>query len=166
MKKILVVDDETEILELIKKSLERTGEFLVTTTSDPKAVHDLCRTFSPDLVVLDLVMPEMEGTQVVRALKDDLKTAGIRIIITSGLGEIVYHQKGEKWSWEPNRKIVAQRSHDIKHERSAEKAAEIYGVDDYIAKPFSAATLLAVIKDVLARVPPEEPPPGEEENAS
>lgn len=163
MKKILVVDDQKDILEMMKIVLEKTGDYSVVTTPNPLEVEALCRTHNPDLLVLDLVMPEMEGTQLIRILKKKPQTASIKIIVTSGLGEIVYSKKTKKWEWQPNNPLVEHRGSDIVKEKSAEKAAQLYGVDDYIAKPFTPATLLDVLKDVLNRSG-EKDGPGEKPN--
>lgn len=162
MKKILIVDDETEILGLIKKTLEKSGEYTVSATSNPLEVRQLCLTFQPDLVLLDLVMPQLEGPEVVKLLKSDPKTKHVKIIITSGMGEMAYHPKEGKWNWEPNRSVVGTRSKNIVHERSAERAAQVYGVDDFISKPFSPKILLDVVKDVLNRSAEEPKTPGDE----
>ena len=111
----------------------------------------MCRAHKPDLMILDLVMPEMEGTQLIKILNRNPKTAAMKIIVTSGLGEISYSKKTGRWEWQPNNPLVEYRGKDIVKERSAERAAELYGVDDYIAKPFSPETLLDVLKDVLGR---------------
>lgn len=162
MKRILIVDDEVEILGLIKKTLEKTGLYEVLSTSDPQEVKRIAQTHHPDLILLDLVMPMLEGPEVVKILKNDPKTKNIKIIITSGMGEMAYHPKEDKWNWEPNRPIVENRSKDIVHERSAERAAQAYGVDDYIAKPFTAKILLEVVQDVLTRVPEDPQASGDE----
>ncbi|OGX07052.1 MAG: hypothetical protein A2Z88_03090 [Omnitrophica WOR_2 bacterium GWA2_47_8] len=156
LKKTLVVDDEAELLQLVEKTLKKTGEFIVLTTAQPQEVAGLCKTHQPDVLLLDLVMPNVEGTQIIKALKKDPQTAKIRIIITSGLGEMVYHEKEDKWSWGPNRPIAQERDKGLTKERSAERTAKAYGVDDFIAKPFSPKVLLEVIHDVLNRKNEEE----------
>ena len=90
MKKILVVDDEEHLCELMKKCLEESGNFSVTTTSSPIEALKICKSQKPDLIILDVVMPEMEGPEVVRTLKKDPSTNNIKIIVTSGGGEMVF----------------------------------------------------------------------------
>lgn len=158
MKKILIVDDQKDILELMKVVLERTGEYSVVSTSNPLDVEGLCLANKPDLMVLDLVMPEMEGPQLIRLLRKNPKTASMKIIVTSGLGEIVYSKKTGRWEWLPNNPLVEHRGNEIVKESSPERAAELYGVDDYIAKPFTPSTLLEAIKDVLDRGEPKKGP--------
>ena len=70
--------------------------------------------------------------------------------MVSGRGEMVYHKKKDTFKWEPNRRVVAERG-DLPEGRSAESLSEAYGVDDYIAKPFSTELLIQVIEDVLER---------------
>ncbi|MDP2653343.1 MAG: response regulator [Candidatus Omnitrophota bacterium] len=150
MKKILVVDDELELCDMMKKCLEKTGLYQVTSTNLPEGVPDLCRTLNPDLVLMDIVMPRMKGTELIKVLRSAPETRGILLVVTSGLGEMVYHEKKDNWKWEPNRDVVRDRG-DVPAERHAEAAAKAYGVDDFIAKPFTRETLLQVLGDVFAR---------------
>ena len=150
MKKILIVDDEAELCEMLKRCLDKTGLYEVRATSIPQEVVSLCHQYHPDLILLDIVMPHLKGTDLIRELKEHPVTRDILIVVTSGLGEMVYHVKKDQWKWEPNRDIVHKRGEVIK-EHYAEEAAKAYGVDDFIAKPFSRETLLTVINDVFAR---------------
>jgi CheY-like chemotaxis protein len=150
MNKILVVDDEKDLCELVKKVLEKTGKYKVDTISDPEKVIEVCRQLKPDLILLDIVMPNLKGTELIQILKGSPQTMKIYIIVTSGLGEMVYRLKEEKWHWEPNRPIVKTRG-EVIHEKHAARAAEAYGVDDFLAKPFSPDTLRQVIDEVFSR---------------
>lgn len=150
MKKILVVDDEQDLCSMVKKSLERTGEYQVVATSQPEEVLGLCQAEKPDLLLLDIVMPNLKGTEIIKALREKPETKRLLIVVTSGLGEMVYFDKKEEWKWLPNRPVVQERGEVIK-ERSAERAAAAYGVDDFLAKPFSPETLRNVVKEVLGR---------------
>ena len=150
MKKILIVDDEEDVLSLVKRALERTGQYQVVATASPKDVFGLCQREEPDLILLDIVMPDLKGTEVLKILKADKKTRTIPVVITSGLGEMVYNQKRDKWKWNPNQQIIADRGEVIK-EKNADRAAAAYGVDDYLHKPFSQETLRQVVEDVLSR---------------
>lgn len=160
MKKILMVDDEQDLCYFVKRSLEKTGEFQVTTTTLPEELMPLCEQEKPDLVILDIVMPHIRGEELVAALRKNPSTARVLILVTSGLGEMTFHKKSEGWRWEPNRPIVHERGEVIK-ERSSERAAQAYGVDDFLAKPFSPATLLTVINDLLAKQDPNPKPTDE-----
>ncbi len=160
MKKILVVDDEADLCELVQGSLQKTGEYIVRAVSDPEQVMDICREFKPDLILLDIVMPKLKGTDLIKALRRSPESRRVRIIVTSGLGEMVYSKKKDEWKWEPNRQLIAERGDDVVKEKSAERAAAAYGVDDYLAKPFKPDLLRQVVKDVLGR---EDDAPGADE---
>ena len=161
MRKILVVDDEQDLCYFVKRCLEKTGEYEVVTTSLPEDVSNLCQQEHPDLVLLDIVMPNMRGEDVIKLIHKDPQNAKTLIVVTSGLGEMTYHIKKDQWRWEPNRPVVQERGEVIK-ERSSEKAAQVYGVDDFLAKPFSPETLLLVLKELFERQSKPEAGPKEE----
>ncbi len=119
--KILVVDDEEDILELVKYNLEREGFRVKCAESGEKAVKSTWHE-RPDLIVLDLMLPGIDGLEVARRLKQDQKTAGIPIVMLSAKGE----------------------------EADIVTGLEL-GADDYITKPFSPRVLIARIKAVLRR---------------
>ena len=146
LKKILVVDDEESICQLIKDSMEATGEFHVTCTSDPFLVEKLCASEKPDLILMDVVMPRRKGSEIVQALKSNDKFSSIPIIIMSGLGEMVYLKGENQWKWLPNRPIVYERG---EIETDSHKAASAYGVEEYIEKPFTMDYLIKTVKKIL-----------------
>ena len=152
MKKILIVDDEQDIGRLVMRCLAKTGLYEVTFTSLPEEAEQLCSELMPDLVLLDLVMPGVAGEDLIKRIKQHPELKDARIIVTSGLGEMTYHQKKDEWKWEPNRPIVRERG-PVEKEHSASRMAEKLGVDDFIAKPFSPQTLLSVVDEVLSRPP-------------
>ena len=119
--KILVVDDEEDILELVKYNLEREGFQVKCVESGEKAMARI-RQEAPDLVVLDLMLPGIDGLEVARRLKQEQKYAGIPIIMLTAKGE----------------------------EADIVTGLEL-GADDYIAKPFSPRILIARIKVILRR---------------
>lgn len=147
-KKILVIDDDEDLCLLIKDDLEETGKFVVITLTSPINAENVCKKEDPDLILLDIVMPERKGSDVAVALKADPLTQNIPIIIMSGLGELVYQKKEQKWLWLPNRPIVFKRG-EVIHERIPERAADAYGVENYIAKPFTTQELLKKIDDIF-----------------
>ena len=151
MKKILIVDDEPDICFFVKKVLERTGKYQVLSSTIPEDAVNICRREKPDLLLLDIVMPHMKGTEIIRQIKSDPDASRMIVVVTSGQGEMVYEEHHDKWRWLPNRPIVRERGDDIIRERSAERASKAYGVDDYLAKPFSPETLLRVMEEVFAR---------------
>ena len=119
--RLLVVDDEEDILELLRYNLEREGYSVVTALSGEEAV-DRARADAPDLILLDLMLPGMNGLDVCRVLSRDERTQSIPIIILTARAE--------------EADIVA--------------GLEL-GADDYISKPFSPRVVLARVKTVLRR---------------
>jgi len=119
--KILVVDDEEDLLELVKYNLEREGFQISCAESGEKALKST-RHERLDLIVLDLMLPGIDGLEVARRLKQDQKTAGIPIVMLTAKGE----------------------------EADIVIGLEL-GADDYITKPFSPRVLIARIKAVLRR---------------
>jgi len=119
--KVLIVDDEPHIVELVKFNLETEG-FKIIEAFDGKQAIDLAHCQKPDLIILDLMLPEMDGLQVCKELRASRDTRDIPIImLTARGGEID--------------KILG---------------LEI-GADDYITKPFSPRELIARVKAVLRR---------------
>ncbi len=86
-KKILVVDDETSFCALLKLNLERRGPFEVLTTSNPHAVVKLAKENQPDLILLDILMPEMDGMTVAAGLKGNKDTEDIPIAFLTALAD-------------------------------------------------------------------------------
>jgi two-component system alkaline phosphatase synthesis response regulator PhoP len=119
--KILVVDDEEEIVELLRYLLHRDGCRTIPVATGEKAI-ETARAESPDLIVLDLMLPEMDGLEVCRILKNDDRTSHIPIVMLTAKGE--------------EADIVA--------------GLEL-GADDYVTKPFSPRVLMARLKAVLRR---------------
>lgn len=120
-KSIFIVDDEEDILELIKHHLTREG-FLVTTFVNGENALKAVIQKPPDLVLLDLMLPGIDGLEVCRILKKENKTADIPILMLTAKGE--------------ESDIVA--------------GLEL-GADDYITKPFSMKVLIARIRALLRR---------------
>ena len=119
--KILVVDDEEDILELVRYNLEREG-FRVTCAESGEKAMARTRQEAPDLIVLDLMLPGIDGLEVARRLKQNQKTAGLPVVMLTAKGE----------------------------EADLVTSLEL-GADDYITKPFSPRVLIARIKAVLRR---------------
>ena len=119
--RILVVDDEEDILELVRYHLAREGYDVVVSASGEEALKK-AKKESFDLVVLDLMLPGLDGLEVAKALKADAKTRTLPIIMLTAKGE--------------DADVVG--------------GLEI-GADDYITKPFSPRVLVARIKTVLRR---------------
>ena len=118
---ILVVDDETDILELVRYNLANEGYRVSCAESGEDAITQ-ARTQLPDLILLDLMLPEMDGFEVCKILKNDPKTLHIPIVMLTAKGE--------------ESDIVA--------------GLEL-GAEDYITKPFSPRVLIARIRAILRR---------------
>ena len=84
-KKILVVDDESRITRMIKRNLEVTGNYEVETENDRIAAIATARRFDPDLVVLDVMMPDMDGGEVLAVIRDDPKLHHLPVIFLTAI---------------------------------------------------------------------------------
>jgi len=118
-KKILIIEDEPDAATLLKMHLEKHG-YEVLLSGDGREGYRLARTRAPDLILLDLMIPEMDGFWVCSMIKSDNKFAGISII------------------------ALTARSSD-----SDIKTAKECGVDDYVVKPFEFSELLVKIKGLI-----------------
>jgi len=121
---ILVVDDDAKIVRLVRTYLERDG-FTVVTAADGPAALEAIETHRPALVVLDLMLPELDGRAVIRAVRRDEEAARTPILVLSA------------------------RSSTIDRIAGLED-----GADDYLPKPFSPAELVLRVKSILRRVAP------------
>ncbi len=119
---ILVVDDEEDIRELVRYNLNKTGMETVGADTGEKAL-ELAREEHPALLVLDLMLPGIDGLDVCRILKNDARTEDICIIMLTAKGE----------------------------EADIVRGLEI-GADDYITKPFSPSILTARVKANIRRI--------------
>jgi len=95
MKKIFIVDDQEEILSLLKDFLT-ARDFEVITTSEPKTVAGRIKSLQPDIILLDLLMPNLGGFDICEILNSDPQTRGIPIIVMSGLNDLVDIKKAYK----------------------------------------------------------------------
>ena len=87
-KQILLIDDEKTLSSVLKRLLEATGDYQVATALDGRSGLVLARRINPDLIVLDTIMPEMDGVEVLKRLQDDRRTREIPVIILSGYTDI------------------------------------------------------------------------------
>ena len=128
-KKILIVDDEQQLAETVKEFLEGTGEYDVHIETDGiKAMSDI-QEFKPDLVLLDVMLPGMNGFEICKSLQENKKFSSIPVIILSARGD------------EPD-KVAGL---DI-------------GADDYMVKPFSMSELRSRVRAILRRKETEDKP--------
>ena len=126
---ILVVDDDAKIVRLVRTYLERDG-FSVVTAADGPAALDAIERYRPALVVLDLMLPELDGRAVIRAVRRDDEAASTPILIISARGSTLDRITGLE-----------------------------DGADDYLPKPFSPAELVLRVKSILRRTSAASPPP-------
>lgn len=118
-KKILIIDDEVDLVELVKMRLEANNYYIVPLYTSKRAI-EVAKREKPDLILLDIMMPDKGGYQVCRELKADKDTMGIPVILfTAKPDQKEYIKAGSK----------------------------SVGAVDYILKPFSADDLLKKIED-------------------
>lgn len=121
-KKILIVDDEADVTDLVAYHLRAKG-FHVEALNDPNGSIGIARTFMPDLVVLDVMMPDLNGIQICRMLRADPKLQKVPVIFLTAKAEESDRIQGLET-----------------------------GADDYICKPFSTKELVLRIQTILRRV--------------
>lgn len=85
MKKIVLIDDDQDLCDLLKMQLEASGRFLVTTSSRSESAQALIKTERPDLAILDINMPEVHGVELAASLAHDEQTAAIPILYLTGM---------------------------------------------------------------------------------
>lgn len=118
-KKILLVDDNKELLELLSLSLQDAGFSIVTATDGLEALKK-ARSLLPDLILLDLMLPEMDGFVVCETLRKDPATASVPVLMLSGMsGQLPKYAGLES------------------------------GGTDFISKPASPASLIQKIREIL-----------------
>ena len=127
--RILVADDEIHIRTLLKITLEMVG-YEVEVAADGQETLDKIAGQIPDLLLLDIKMPRLNGWQVCEKLKSDEKTKNIPIIMVTAFGQ----------------KEARQRSLDL-------------GADEFISKPFETPTLLEAVKMTLEKSKSTNPKP-------
>jgi len=83
-KRILIVDDEEEVLSLLYKRLSAEGYQVIKAMTGQDAI-ERTKTYMPNLILMDIVLPDLEGSEVVQMLREDLKTANIPVVFLSGI---------------------------------------------------------------------------------
>jgi two-component system, OmpR family, phosphate regulon response regulator PhoB len=121
-KKILVVDDEADVTELVSYHLKTKG-YEVMTANNPNNSLSLARTFLPDLVILDVMMPDLNGIQICRLLRADPQLKNVPVVFLTAKAEEADRVQGLET-----------------------------GADDYICKPFSTKELILRVQSILRRV--------------
>ncbi len=84
-KKVMVVDDELDLLKMLKLNLENTDKYEVQTMSDAGNIIALVKLFQPDIILMDILMPKVNGAQACKMLKDDPEVRHIPIITLTAL---------------------------------------------------------------------------------
>jgi CheY-like chemotaxis protein len=84
-KKILVVDDEANLTKMLKRNLEATGKFEVRTENQGSNAVGAAKAFAPDLILLDVMMPDADGGEVASEMGDDPALSGIPIIFLTAI---------------------------------------------------------------------------------
>ena len=121
MQKLLFVDDDTEVLSVNKKFFEQEG-FLIRTAPSAKDAYTVLGEFKPDCILLDVMMPEVDGYTVAQRVRKNETTSNIPIIMLTALSQLNDKVKG----------------FDI-------------GVDDYLVKPFEMEELKVRVRALLKR---------------
>lgn len=127
--KILVVDDEPDAVELVSFNLRAAG-YIVKTADEGESALRLAKSWKPDLILLDVMIPEMDGLEVCKVLRNDPETVAIPIImLTAKAGEV-------------DRVLGLE-----------------LGANDYVTKPFSPRELLLRVRNLLRMAaPPDDKP--------
>lgn len=94
-KKIAIVEDETFLLDMYKIKFQSEGYEVITAANGEEGLKQVTETM-PDLVLLDLVMPKMDGYEVLRALRANEKTKNLKIYLLSNLGQSGEIDRGKK----------------------------------------------------------------------
>lgn len=129
--RILVIEDEPDIAEVLQYNLEKEG-FQVATARRGDSGLEAVRRDAPDLIVLDLMLPGIDGLELTRTLKRETQTSRLPIVMLTARGEEVDRIVGLE-----------------------------LGADDYISKPFSPREVVLRVKAVLRRRQTEEAPPSD-----
>ena len=119
--RILIVDDEPDVTELLKYKLEQDGH-LCQVVNNPLSFISVAREFKPNLILLDIMMPELNGLQLCKLVRSDPKMNTIPIIFLTARGEVEDRIKGLE-----------------------------SGGDDYISKPFNTKELMLRVANILNR---------------
>ena len=129
MASILVIEDEEDLQRILGYNLRQAGHKAASALTGEDGLK-LARAHPPDLVILDLMLPGISGTEVCKALKREPETSGIPVLMLTAKGEEIDRVVGFE-----------------------------VGADDYVVKPFSIRELLLRIEAVLRRAKKDEPGP-------
>ena len=119
-KKILIVEDEEDIIELLSAIFDDFGDYEVLSARDGEEALRIARVDNPDIILLDIHLPKLNGHKVCKSIKSDLAMSHTKVLMLSG---------------------TAQNS-DWLRAREA-------GADGYVAKPFSSTALVKKVEELL-----------------
>ena len=122
MPSILIVDDEEDIRELIAVNLLREENYKLTQAVNGLDALEKARSDRPDLIILDLMLPEMDGLTVYKTIREDARTKDIPVIMLTALGRLEEKIEGLQ-----------------------------LGADDYLSKPFSPKELMLRVRNIFRR---------------
>lgn len=120
MRKIVIVDDENDIREILRNSIELTKDWTVLEASDGLKAIELIRREMPDAIVLDVMMPSIDGREVFRRLRQDVATKSIPVVFLT----------------------ASLQRHEV-------RALEALGPEAVLAKPFDPLTIANEISEIL-----------------
>jgi two-component system phosphate regulon response regulator PhoB len=126
-KRILVIEDEKDVLDLLLLNLRKAGGFSVLTASNGESGLAKARAEKPDFIILDLMLPRMPGLEVCKLLKSDSATRHVPVLMLTARAEEIDRVVGLE-----------------------------FGADDYVTKPFSPREVILRIKAILRRGSSEE----------
>jgi len=127
-KRILIVEDERDVVDLLTLNLRKAGGFVISTAADGAAGLHKARTEKPAFIILDLMLPKMPGLEVCKILKSDPATRHIPIMMLTAKAEEIDRIVGLE-----------------------------FGADDYVTKPFSPREVILRIQAILRRGDPSTP---------
>ncbi len=130
--RILIIDDEEDICMFSKSALEKTGKYEVTFSTRAREGIDLARSHRPDLILLDMRMPEMDGAEAARCLSEDTATSSIPVVFLSAVAV-------------PAAFLIAMLGNQEARERA--KIKERY---HFIQKPIAPAELVNRLENILS----------------
>jgi CheY-like chemotaxis protein len=84
-KKVFIVDDEVSFTRMLKANLERTGRYSVVTENDPMVAREAAKSFEPDVMFLDVMMPGMEGGELAALMREDKTLAAVPIVFMTAI---------------------------------------------------------------------------------
>jgi len=120
LKKILIVEDEKDILELLLCVFDDSRDYRTLSATDGEQALKLVRVDNPDIILLDIQLPRLNGYEVCKSVKSDPNMSHIKVLMLSGMAQNSDRQKAQE-----------------------------AGADGYIAKPFSSIELLEKVEELL-----------------